>query len=62
MNPFEARATWLTAHLLGEMALVWGASDGSCDPARIASEVLAQMEDEIRELGRMAGAVVPDDE
>lgn len=62
MTAEEARATWLTAHLLGEMALVWGASDTSCDPSRITSETLAQMDCEIRELGRMAGAVVPDDE
>ena len=62
MTAEEARATWLTAHLLGEMALVWGASDGSCETSRMTSEVLAQMEGEIRELGEMAGAVVPDDE
>ena len=62
MTADETRATWLTAHLLGEMALVWGASDASCDPSRMTSEVLSQMEGEIRELGEMAGAVVPDDE
>lgn len=53
----EMRATWLTAHLLGEMALAWAVSD---QDSALVPEVLGHMEDEIRELGRIAGAEVAD--
>ena len=53
-----ARATWLTAYLLGEMALVWAVADRDL---ALVPDVLAHMEKEIRELGRMAGAEVQDD-
>lgn len=57
MTADEARATWLTAHLLGEMAFAWAVSD---QDSALVPEVLAHMEDEIRELGRIAGAEVAD--
>lgn len=59
MTETEARATWLTAHLLGEMTLVWSESDR--DGSKLLPEVLSNMEDEIRALGEMAGAVTTDD-
>lgn len=57
MTETESRVTWLTAHLLGEMTFVWATAD---QDSALVPEVLGHMEDEIRELGRIAGAEVAD--